>query len=208
MRRQSPLDNLLSEVGHTLHSLFAKPSTQTLHSVDDAALNDSERKHSGGLMRVNHTGEICAQALYRGQAFFAKNPQNKAHLLQAAEEEVSHLNWCHTRLTQLDTHTSYLNPFWYTASFTIGSIAGLAGDAWSLGFVAETEDQVSSHLSDHLQRLPIQDISSRNIVRDMLADETRHSDQAKARGGRELPKPVKMLMQFQSKVMTSTAYYL
>ncbi|MDO8953917.1 MAG: 2-polyprenyl-3-methyl-6-methoxy-1,4-benzoquinone monooxygenase [Gammaproteobacteria bacterium] len=208
MRHTSPLDNLLSEVGHTLNTLFARASTQTLHSVDDAALSDSERKLSEGLMRVNHTGEICAQALYRGQAFFAKTPEIKSHLLQAADEETAHLNWCQSRLTQLDTHTSYLNPFWYTASFSLGVIAGAAGDAWSLGFVAETENQVSEHLKDHLQRLPEQDQTSRKIVKAMLDDETRHAEQAMSRGGRELPKPIKMLMSFQSKVMTSSAYYL
>jgi ubiquinone biosynthesis monooxygenase Coq7 len=206
LRRLSPLDSILSEAGHTLKSLFSKPNVLT-HSATDH-LSETERKHSAGLMRVNHTGEICAQALYRGQAFLAKNSATKAHLLKAADEEVAHLNWCHKRLYQLDSHTSYLNVFWYTASFGIGIIAGLAGDSWSLGFVAETEDQVSSHLENHLTSLPQEDKESRSIVTAMLADESRHADQARSKGGRELPSPVKMLMRFQSKVMTSTAYYL
>lgn len=206
IRKVSPLDRLLSEAGHTLNTLFAKP--QTKKPVEEAQLNDAERKHSSGLMRINHTGEICAQALYRGQAFFARNPDTQAHLLQAADEETAHLQWCHARITELNSHTSYLNPFWYTASFTIGAIAGLAGDAWSLGFVAETEDQVSTHLNEHLQRLPESDQASRHIVKAMLKDESRHAEQARSKGGRELPKPIKIVMRFQSKLMTSTAYYV
>ncbi|MDF2529127.1 MAG: coq7 [Gammaproteobacteria bacterium] len=207
IRRLSPLDTLLSEAGHTLQTLFAKHA-QAAHIPADASLSNTERQHSAGLMRVNHTGEICAQALYRGQAFFAKNSTIKSHLLQAAEEETAHLSWCQNRLYQLDSRTSYLNIFWYSASFGIGMAAGLAGDAWSLGFVAETEYQVSSHLKDHLSRLPESDQTSRQIVKSMLDDESRHAEQALAQGGRDLPKPVKMLMKFQSKLMTSTAYYL
>ncbi|MDF2690858.1 MAG: demethoxyubiquinone hydroxylase family protein [Gammaproteobacteria bacterium] len=213
LRRLNPLDNLLAEAGHTLKTLFTKkpsPLTEFEHQhekTDAASLSEHECKHSAGLMRVNHTGEICAQALYRGQAFFARNADIKSHLLKAADEEVAHLNWCQNRLYQLDSHSSYLNVFWYSASFGIGMLAGCVGDAWSLGFVAETEKQVSAHLQDHLERLPELDYSSRNIVSKMLKDEARHAEQALAQGGRELPKPVKMLMRFQSKVMTSTAYF-
>ncbi|MDF2941104.1 MAG: coq7 [Gammaproteobacteria bacterium] len=207
LRRLSPLDALLAEAGHTLKTLCSRSKQSMPHPHDDS-LSEAERKHSSGLMRVNHTGEICAQALYRGQAFFAKNEETKVHLIKAADEETAHLNWCQSRLYQLDSHTSYLNAFWYSASFGIGMVAGFTGDAWSLGFVAETEDQVSSHLESHLSSLPQNDTESRDIVRAMLADEARHAEQARAKGGRELPKPVKMLMRFQSKVMTSTAYYL
>jgi ubiquinone biosynthesis monooxygenase Coq7 len=169
-------------------------------------LDAKEREHAAGLMRVNHVGEVCAQALYQSQKLVARNPEIRQMLDHSGQEEMDHLAWCETRLQELGSHTSYLNPIWYAGSFAIGLVAGLAGDKWSLGFVAETEKQVENHLESHLEKLPAEDQRSRAIVGQMRIDEIEHGQAAIAAGGTVLPEPVKNLMQAISKVMTTTAY--
>jgi ubiquinone biosynthesis monooxygenase Coq7 len=159
-------------------------------------------------MRVNHAGEIAAQALYHGQALTARNPAVRRSLLEAARDETDHLAWCEQRVRELGDRTSLLAPVWYAGSFAIGALAGLAGDRTSLGFVAETERQVIEHLESHLHELPPDDERSRRIVEQMQADEDRHGSEARAAGGRELPRPVRELMRRTAKVMTGTAYRL
>jgi len=169
-------------------------------------LDVKEREHAAGLMRVNHVGEVCAQALYQSQKLVARNPEIRQMLDHSGQEEMDHLAWCETRLQELGSHTSYLNPIWYAGSFAIGLAAGLAGDKWSLGFVAETEKQVENHLESHLQKLPVEDERSRAIVDQMRIDEIEHGQAAISAGGAALPEPIQKLMQAMSKVMTSTAY--
>lgn len=159
-------------------------------------------------MRVNHTGEVCAQALYDGQAALARDPATRAHLEAAAAEETDHLAWCAERLQELNDRPSLFNPLWYTGSFAIGALAALAGDRWSLGFVVETERQVEAHLGEHLERLPPADARSRAILETMQADEARHADNALARGGAKLPFPIPALMRGASAVMKAVAYRL
>ncbi|MEN9863539.1 MAG: hypothetical protein RLZZ601_1303 [Pseudomonadota bacterium] len=171
-----------------------------------ALLDVKEREHAAGLMRVNHVGEVCAQALYQSQKLVARNPEIRQMLDHSGQEEMDHLAWCETRLQELGSHTSYLNPIWYAGSFAIGLAAGLAGDKWSLGFVAETEKQVENHLESHLKKLPAEDERSRAIVDQMRVDEIEHGQAAISAGGAVLPEPIRKLMQAMSKVMTSTAY--
>ncbi len=163
---------------------------------------------SAGLMRVNHTGEICAQALYSGQATFARDPRVRSALLRAAAEERDHLSWCRGRLDELGARPSVLDPLWYAGSFALGLASGIAGDRWSLGFLTETEAQVERHLEGHLARLPAGDLRSRAIVEQMRVDEARHGAMGQALGAAELPPPVKAAMRIASKVMTGTAYYV
>lgn len=177
-------------------------------SVTEAALSDAERKHSAGLLRVDHAGEVAAQALYQGQALTARSEQNRSLLDHAAEEENDHLAWCEQRLGELGAKTSLLNPLWYGGSFTIGALAGVLGDRWSLGFLAETERQVVAHLESHLDSLPEADAKSRVILERMWEDEGTHADSAIDAGGAELPKPVKRAMRVLSRVMTRTAYWV
>jgi len=169
-------------------------------------LDAKEREHAAGLMRINHVGEVCAQALYQSQKLVARNPEIQQMLDHSGQEEMDHLAWCETRLQELGSHTSYLNPIWYAGSFAIGLVAGLAGDKWSLGFVAETEKQVENHLESHLEKLPAEDRRSRAIVDQMRIDEIEHGQAAISAGGAVLPEPVKKLMQAMSKIMTTTAY--
>ena len=171
-------------------------------------LSEAERQHAAGLMRVNHAGEVAAQALYHGQALTARRGELRDILDQAALEENDHLAWCEDRLKQLGGRTSYLAPFWYAGSFAIGALAGLAGDRWSLGFLAETEHQVVRHLDGHLAELPRGDERSRTIVTQMRDDESHHATTALRAGGVDLPPPVKNLMEAVSKLMTRTAYWL
>lgn len=170
-------------------------------------LNDTQRKHLAGLMRVNHSGEVCAQALYFGQALLARTPDLQAHLQQAAMEEGDHLRWCQERVHELGEHTSVLNPLWYTFSVLIGMFAACLGDKISLGFIAATESQVEQHLQSHLDQLPIEDTRSRAILLQMQADEIEHGSQALAAGGKLLPSPIQSLMRQVAKVMTRLAYY-
>jgi ubiquinone biosynthesis monooxygenase Coq7 len=169
-------------------------------------LDAKEREHAAGLMRVNHVGEVCAQALYQSQKLVARNPEIQQMLIDSADEEMDHLAWCETRLQELGSHTSYLNPIWYAGSFAIGLAAGLAGDKWSLGFVAETEKQVQNHLESHLDKLPPEDQRSRAIVSQMRIDEIEHGQAAIFAGGAVLPESIQTLMRAMSKVMTTTAY--
>lgn len=183
----------------------AKLSGDTKH---EATLTDSERKHAAALMRINHVGEVCAQALYSGQALVSRDPANVEALKQASREEVDHLAWCEQRIHELGGRKSLLNPLWFGASFGLGVTAGLLGDKWNLGFLAETEHQVAAHLHSHLQELPAQDHASRAIVSQMKIDEEHHAETAEHLGGATLPTPVKLAMRLASKVMTRTAYRL
>lgn len=173
-----------------------------------AGLADAERRASAALMRVNHAGEIAAQALYHGQALVARSAATRELLLKAAREETDHLAWCETRLKELDSRPSLLNPVWYAGSFAIGALAALLGDRMSLGFVVETERQVEGHLDEHLARLPPDDARSRAILETMKIDEIAHGMSAKAAGGAELPSPVRVLMRSTARLMTSTAYWI
>ena len=174
--------------------------------LDEAELSEADKRLAAGLMRVNHAGEVCAQALYQGQALTARNPEAQRALLEASDEETEHLAWCEKRLNELGSHKSLLNPLWYTGSFALGVLAGALGDKWNLGFLAETERQVEGHLDSHLDRLPPQDAKSRAIVEQMKADEIKHAETAVAHGGAPLPAPVKLAMRLSSKVMTTLTY--
>jgi len=206
----SPIDRLIIEFDTALRSVVGganaqRPTPGSEHS-SNSVLDTQERKHAAGLMRVNHVGEVCAQALYQSQKLVARNPEIQEMLSHSGQEEMDHLAWCETRLQELGSHTSYLNPFWYAGSFAIGLVAGLAGDKWSLGFVAETEKQVENHLESHLEKLPQEDFRSRAIVEQMRVDEIEHGQAAVQAGGAVLPEPIQKMMQAMSKVMTKTAY--
>ena len=183
------------------------PSTQSA-TATPPSLSEAEKRDSAALMRVNHAGEIAAQALYHGQALVARSAATRALLLKAAHEETDHLAWCETRLKELDSRPSLLNPLWYAGSFAIGAAAALLGDRMSLGFVVETERQVEGHLEEHLARLPQDDTRSRAILQTMRTDEIAHGVSAKAAGGAELPSPVRFLMRNTARPMTSTAYWI
>lgn len=205
------LDKFIIGFDHALRTLLTP--AQTLRPVpgtqlQQVELNDSEKNESSALMRVNHTGEICAQALYQGQALTARNAEVQHTLAQAAREETEHLAWTERRIAELNGRKSVLNPLWYGGSLAIGAIAGILGDKWNLGFLAETERQVSAHLAGHLKRLPHHDEKSRAIVAQMQIDEAGHATSAMSQGGVELPLPVKMVMKLGSKVMTGTAYWV
>jgi len=204
------LDQLLAAADEALRTLSgavtaARPTPATDRSVPAAP---EDRRHAAGLMRVNHTGEICAQALYSGQALVARDARVREALQSAASEERDHLAWCRRRLDELDARPSVLDPLWYAGSFAWGVTSGLAGDKWSLGFLAETEAQVERHLEGHLERLPSDDDASRAIVEKMREDEARHGDTGRALGAADLPYPVKRAMQAASRVMTRTAYWV
>src|SRR5215471_446349 len=209
-RQLSAFDRAIVEIERALSaSLGAKPEASRASpslGIADVRLNETERGHAAGLMRVNHTGEVCAQALYSGQAAVARDALTREQLLKAAAEETDHLAWCGERLEELDSRPSLLNPLWYAGSFAIGAAAALIDDRISLGFVVETERQVEAHLGDHLERLPSADARSRAIVSQMQADEARHGQMAKASGGIDLPEPIPLLMRFASGVMKAVAY--
>jgi ubiquinone biosynthesis monooxygenase Coq7 len=209
-RRISILDQFIENADQVLRTLAGEANQaqreSPAESTNEAELAGEDRKHVAGLMRVNHTGEVCAQALYQGQALTAKLPEVREKMEEAAAEEVDHLVWCEERLRQLGSHTSHLNPLWYGLSFAMGAAAGVAGDRWSLGFVAATEERVCEHLSDHLEQLPEQDHKSRRILEQMLEDERRHGDLALAAGGENFPEPVKRAMTALSKLMTGSSY--
>jgi ubiquinone biosynthesis monooxygenase Coq7 len=203
------LDRLIQELDRGLRTVAAANVAARPSPADgsrESVAEDAARRHAAALMRVNHAGEIAAQALYHGQALTARNPKTREALLQAARDETDHLAWCEQRVRELDDRTSLLAPVWYVGSFAIGAIAGLAGDRTSLGFVAETERQVIEHLESHLHTLPEGDERSRRIVEQMRDDEARHGKDASAAGGRELPRPVRELMRRTARVMTRTAY--
>ena len=210
-RHLSPLDRLLDSAQNALVTVLGSPRAQRRNPGQDtpaAPLGEQERLHSAGLMRINHVGEVCAQALYIGQAAVARDAAIRAHLLDAAQEETDHLAWCADRLRELGSRPSLFNPLWYAGSFAIGAAAGLRGDGWNLGFVVETEHQVEAHLAEHLQTLPASDARSRAILQVMKDDEVRHADNALAAGARLLPAPIPTLMAGASKVMKAVAYRL
>lgn len=211
-RKFNPADRCLIGLDQALRTLFGRPLVterdDPADAFPEAQLSDHERDQTARLMRINHTGEVCAQALYQGQALTAKLPEVRQNMERAAQEENDHLAWCESRLKALDNRKSLLNPFWYAGSFLIGAAAGLAGDKWSLGFVAETEHQVEDHLDSHLKRLPSQDSKSRAVLEQMKTDEIHHATVALAAGGAQLPGPIKLAMKLTSKLMTQSVYYL
>jgi ubiquinone biosynthesis monooxygenase Coq7 len=219
-------DRALSTADTALRTVFAAPQASRpvplspspkspavagvgvgVESVESrAGLSEADRRLSGALMRVNHVGEVCAQALYQAQALTARSPQMREQMLAAAREETDHLAWTQARLRELNDRPSWLNPLWYAGAFAIGLVAGRLGDAASLGFVVETERQVEAHLASHLERLPAGDAASRAIVEQMKQDEARHADEALAAGAAPMPEPVKWLMQASARVMTTVAH--
>lgn len=209
-RQLSPIDHLISQVSHGLATIFASPSKQRAnpsHTINNTEeLTEAERQHVAGLMRVNHVGEVCAQALYQAQSVTASDQSIKDKMQQASAEENDHLAWCEERLTELGARTSLLNPVWYVGAYAIGLAAGRAGDKWSLGFVAETEKQVVKHLKSHFAKLPQHDLKSKAIIEQMAQDEAEHAKTATDNGGASLPFPIKKLMQATAKVMTTTSY--
>ena len=211
-RNYTPTDHLLMGIDQTLRTLFGRPRTTERHNpaegLAEAEMTEEQRRHAARLIRIDHTGEVCAQALYQGQALTARLPEVRDGMERAAAEENDHLAWCEQRLRELDDRKSLLNPLWYFGSLGIGAAAGAAGDRWSLGFVAETEYQVVAHLEDHLQRIPPQDERSRAILEQMKEDELHHATIALEGGGAPLPGPVKMAMSLASKVMTRSVYWL
>ncbi|MET3496959.1 2-polyprenyl-3-methyl-6-methoxy-1,4-benzoquinone monooxygenase [Variovorax boronicumulans] len=203
------LDPLLTAADSALRTLFARPHATRAMPVPSQItgdMNDKERREAGALMRVNHVGEVCAQALYTAQAAVARDPALRAHFIEASHEETDHLAWTRQRMDQLGARASMLNPLWYAGAFGLGLVAGKLGDPWSLGFVAETERQVEAHLDSHLDRLPPSDTASRVIVEQMKFDEARHAAQAVDAGAAELPAPVKAMMRAASRVMTTLAH--
>lgn len=211
-RHYSRFDRLIQGIDQALRTTFGPapdPSRPNPANTRPASeLTERERDLAGRLMRINHAGEISAQALYQGQALTARRPTVRAKMEQAAIEENDHLAWTEERIRQLGTHTTWLAPLWYAGSFTIGAIAGAAGDRWSLGFVVETERQVVRHLDSHLAQLPEHDARDRAILEQMKEDEARHATTALAAGAADLPAPVRELMRLTSKVMTGTAYWI
>ena len=209
-RSYSLADRFLMDLHQGLRTLSGGQRKQRENPAQGSAdnpLDRNARRHAAGLMRVNHAGEVAAQALYQGQAATARLPEVREAMAEAAREEEDHLAWCEERLTELGEKPSRLGPFWYAGSFAIGAAAGLAGDKWSLGFVAETEKQVCDHLSEHLNDLPDNDNKSRAIVEQMKTDEARHGETAMEAGAAELPRPVRDAMKLASKVMTRAAYW-
>lgn len=210
-RQLTKLDRLFGELQHALNTTAGNTVAQRDNPAadnSDLEMSPEQIKHSAGLMRINHTGEICAQALYLGQARVAKSDETRAQLLHAAGEEADHLAWCESRLKELDSRPSVFNPLWYIGSYTIGLGAGLKGDGWNLGFVSETERQVEAHLAEHLETLPAEDLRSRSILAVMKADEARHAEHAEANGARKLPEPIPTLMALSSRLMKAVAYKL
>ena len=208
-RRLSPLDRLLSEAQRGLSGMADEAVAVRDNPGSpqpDVEMAERQRRHAAGLMRVNHTGEVCAQALYVGQAAVARDEATRAQLLGAAQEETDHLAWCSDRLKELHSRPSLLNPLWYAGSYAIGVAAGLRGDGWNLGFVVETERQVEAHLDEHLKRLPPEDLRSRAILATMKEDEARHADHAQAAGARVLPPPIPRIMALASSLMKAVAY--
>jgi ubiquinone biosynthesis monooxygenase Coq7 len=219
METEHPLDAWIGATDRALRALLvpahaSRPIPQPVPAANGPAetgtteLSPDERRRAAALMRVNHAGEIAAQALYHGQAMAARSDATRKMLLDAAREETDHLAWCESRLKELESRPSLLNPLWYAGSFFIGALAALAGDRASLGFVVETERQVEGHLDEHLGRLPAADLRSRAIVQQMRADEAAHGANARAAGGAELPRPVRVLMRHTARIMTGAAYWV
>lgn len=212
MHQPAPIDRFILTADSALQTLFGRPRITErgypATSVEEAELTEAEKEEAGRLMRVNHVGEVCAQALYQSQALTARTAETRDKMHRAAMEENDHLDWCENRINEVGGRKSWLNPLWYAGSFAIGTVAGIAGDRWNLGFVVETERQVVKHLSEHLERLPDHDARSRAIVSQMRIDEGEHATAALEAGAAELPKPVKQGMQQMSKVMTRIAHWI
>ncbi len=211
-RNLTPLDRLLVGLNNALRTVAAPagqaPRANPAADVDEASLDEGQKAHAAGLMRVNHAGEVAAQGLYQGHAVVARNRNVEAQMQKAADEEFDHLAWCEQRLGELGEEPSRLSPVWYAGAFAIGALSGALDDKWSLGFIAETERQVCDHLDSHLDKLPAEDARSRAIVTTMRDEEAEHGQNAIAAGAAELPRPVKKLMQATAKLMTTTAYRL
>lgn len=209
-RNYSKLDRFITSIDDALRiSTGDAPVPFRENPAGDLAaadLDEDDRRHVAGLMRINHTGEICAQALYAGQAATAHHDATREAMQLAADEEIDHLSWCEDRLKELDSRPSVLNPLWYAGSFAIGAVAGIAGDDWSLGFVKETENQVEAHLQDHLEKLPEGDTRSQAILDQMKEDEAKHADMAVEAGARDLPQPIRRAMTFTADIMKALAY--
>lgn len=210
LRQISFVDDMLSQFDRALRTCVPGASHGRRQSpaqeLQESELSTEQNRHAAGLMRINHTGEVCAQALYAGQAATARLGEVRQAMEEAAEEEVDHLAWCEERLEELGSQPSRLNPLFYAMSFGVGAAAGLVGDRWSLGFVAETEQQVCEHLEDHLRSLPESDQRSRAILEQMITDERQHGESAKQAGGADLPMPVRQTMKLMSRVMKKTTY--
>ena len=209
-RQQTFLDRCIANTDQALRTVFGEPigtgRANPASPAENSDLSSTDKARSICMMRVNHAGEVCAQALYQGQALTARRKETRDQMKQASDEENDHLAWCRQRLKELGGHASLLNPLWYTGSFAIGAVSGLIGDKWSLGFLAETEHQVVNHLERHLQKLPPDDSKSRLILEQMKLDEAQHETSAHNAGAADLPEPVKKLMELASRVMTTTAY--
>ena len=207
----NPVDRLIIGLDRGLRTLFAPAQARRPEpgaDLPEAELAPEERADAAALMRVNHTGEVCAQALYQGQMLTARDPAVRELLAVAADEETDHLAWTHARIEALGGRDSRLDPLFYAGAFAMGALSGLAGDRWNLGFLAETERQVEGHLAGHLERLPAADAKSRTVLEQMRADESKHARTAVDHGGAELPEPVRLAMKLLSRVMTRTTYYV
>lgn len=209
-RNYTPIDQFIIGVDNALRMATGQAGEpqrdNPADSVPEVVMDDERRQHAVGLMRINHAGEVCAQALYAGQAATARNPDVQAEMQQAAAEEIDHLSWCKQRLDELDGKPSLLDPIWYAGSFAIGAAAGLAGDGWSLGFLKETENQVEAHLEGHIEKLPPEDARSRAILDQMKIDEAKHARMAEASGAYDLPRPIRRLMKLTAGAMKAVAY--
>ncbi|MFN8769642.1 MAG: 2-polyprenyl-3-methyl-6-methoxy-1,4-benzoquinone monooxygenase [Neisseriaceae bacterium] len=205
------LDNLIIEFDKALKTLFSEPVSVRTHPdslIEESDLSESDKKHAISLMRVNHCGEVCAQALYQGQAITTSDKSTKIAFKKAADEETEHLAWTKHRITELGGRTSILNPLFYFGSLTIGITAGIMGDKWNLGFLEETERQVEAHLESHLDKINPEDSKSMAILQQMKEDEIKHAEMAHNYGAAQLPRPIKLLMTAFSKIMTKTTYYI
>ena len=211
-RSYSPIDRFIIGIDNALRVATGQSDEarrgNPADSIPEVVMEEEQRRHAAGLMRINHAGEVCAQALYAGQALTARNAEVQAEMQQAAGEEIDHLSWCKERLDELDSRPSLLDPFWFAGSFAIGAAAGLAGDGWSLGFLKETENQVEVHLEGHLQKLPPEDARSRAILDQMKIDEAKHAKMAEDSGAFDLPRPVRRLMKLTAGAMKAVAYRL
>jgi len=209
-RSYTPIDRFIIGIDSALRMATGQTSEATrdnpADSIPEIVMEEDHRRHAAGLMRINHAGEICAQALYAGQAATARSPDVQADMQQAADEEIDHLSWCRERLDELDSQPSVLDPLWYAGSFAIGAAAGLAGDGWSLGFLKETENQVEAHLEGHIEKLPAEDARSRAILDQMKIDEAKHAKMAEDSGAYDLPQPVRRIMKMTAGVMKAIAY--
>jgi ubiquinone biosynthesis monooxygenase Coq7 len=209
-RNLTPVDIVIGHLDLGMRTLFGKPMgkrpSPDRDTGEPSPLSDADRRRSAAMMRVNHCGEVCAQALYQGQALTARSRGVRSSMDTAAHEEIDHLQWCQQRLDELGSHTSYLNPLWYSGALGLGLLAGLAGDKWSLGFLAETERQVVRHLDGHLDRLPVEDRKSREIVKQMKEDEAKHAKMAEEAGASDLPQPIQGAMAFTAGIMKTLAY--